>query len=649
MSKVKIGIIGSRFQAECIAGAVRATPDEAEIVAVASPTKGHAANFAHRHGIARSYADYRELLRDPEVEMISITAPNRLHAPITIAGAKAGKHVVCEKPLCLTLEEADAMIDACRTAGVLLLYAEELFFAPKYVKAKQLADEGAFGRVHLVKQGEKHSGPHSEWFWDVEQSGGGAVMDLGCHGIAFCWWFLGKPKIASVYSQMATQVHHARTQGDDEAVTIIEFENGAIGMVESSWNRPGGMDDCIEVFGDKGQTYADLLMGNALPTYSEVGFGYAVEKAATTRGWTYPVFEEQWNYGFPQEMRHFARCVRGKETPISDGAETVGRLMGFLFVWQFVLSGPLEIASGYIGFSQYLGYIWKGITARQTILVVTIVGLANLALLYRRITSIATITVALWIGTIVTALVVIVTGALHFDPRVAFDFPPGAFTFSLGFLMGLGAASRIGVYDYPGYDDSCYSGDEVEHPGRVIPRSIVISTVAAALIYLAINLPIIGVVPWRDFVPAASRPQSNYVVSILMERTYGPGVATLFTAMILWTAFGSVFALLLGYSRVPYAAAKDGYFFRVFARLHPSQGFPHVSLIVLGVLSIFAGFVSLGMVIDALITTRILVQFIGQIGAVTLLRRRAPDLPRPYRMWLYPVPSLVALLGWIFI
>src|SRR5881398_3064129 len=280
---------------------------------------GHAASFAGRHGIARSYTDYGELLRDPDVEMVSITAPNRLHAQITIDAARAGKHVVCEKPLCLTLEEADVMIDACRKAGVLLLYAEELFFAPKYVKAKELADEGAFGRVHLVKQGEKHSGPHSDWFWDVEQSGGGAVMDLGCHGIAFCWWFLGKQPIRSVYSHMATQQHQARTQGDDEAVTIIEFANGAVGMVESSWNRPGGMDDCIEVFGDKGQTYADLLMGNALPTYSEVGFGYAVEKAATTKGWTYPVFEEHWNYGFPQEMRHFARCVRGKETPVSDG------------------------------------------------------------------------------------------------------------------------------------------------------------------------------------------------------------------------------------------------------------------------------------------------------------------------------------------
>jgi predicted dehydrogenase len=319
VSKVRIGIVGARFQADCIAASVRAMPEEAEVVAVASPTAGNAEAFAQRHGIARFHSDYREMLRDPAIEIISITAPNRVHAQIALDAARAGKHVVCEKPLCLTLEEADAMIDACAKAGVLLLYAEELFFAPKYLKAKQMADEGAFGRIHLVKQSEKHSGPHAAWFWDVDQSGGGALMDLGCHGIAFCWWFLGKPNVKSVYAQLSTQVHGARTLGDDEAITVIEFENGAVGLVENSWNRPGGMDDRIEIFGDKGQTYADMLMGNALPTYSEVGFGYAVEKAASTRGWSYPVFEEHWNYGFPQEMRHFARCVRGKENPISDG------------------------------------------------------------------------------------------------------------------------------------------------------------------------------------------------------------------------------------------------------------------------------------------------------------------------------------------
>jgi myo-inositol 2-dehydrogenase / D-chiro-inositol 1-dehydrogenase len=249
MTKVKVGIIGSRFQADCVAASVKAVPDEAELAAIASPTRGNAESLARRYGIPAFYADYREMLRDGAIDLVWVTTPNRLHARITMDSAQAGKHVVCEKPLCMTLEEADEMIDACSSAGVLLLYAEELFFAPKYVKAKQMADEGAFGRVHLVKQGEKHSGPHSDWFWDVEQSGGGALMDLGCHGIAFCWWFLGKPKVKSVYAQLSTQVHARRTEGDDEAITIIEFEGGAVGMVENSWNRPGGMDDAIEVFG----------------------------------------------------------------------------------------------------------------------------------------------------------------------------------------------------------------------------------------------------------------------------------------------------------------------------------------------------------------------------------------------------------------
>ena len=331
------------------------------------------------------------------------------------------------------------------------------------------------------------------------------------------------------------------------------------------------------------------------------------------------------------------------------GEHKFGRLMGFLFVWQFIFSGPLEIASGYIGFSQYLGYIWKGITPGQGMLVVAVLGLLNIALLYRRIRSIAAITLTLWIGTIVTVIAVVVTGAMHFDARVAFDFPPGAFNFSIGFLLGLGAAARIGVYDYLGYYDVCYIGDEVDNPGRVIPRSILWSTALVALIYVAINFSIIGVVPWREFVPASEHAQSNFVVSIFMERIFGPGIATVFTAMILWTAFGSVFALLLGYSRIPYAAARDGYFFPVFGRLHAKHEFPYVSLVVLGLLAIVAGFATLGVVIDALITTRILVQFIGQIGAVTLLRRREPEMPRPYRMWLYPLPSLIALLGWVFI
>ena len=331
------------------------------------------------------------------------------------------------------------------------------------------------------------------------------------------------------------------------------------------------------------------------------------------------------------------------------GRETFGRLMGFLFIWQFILSGPLEIASGYIGFTQYLGYVWPGITRAQSIAVITFLGLLNIILLYRKITFIGKLTVSLWIGTILTALAVIVTGAMHFDRRLAFDFPPGAFNFSLGFLFGLGAASRIGIFDYLGYYDICYIGDEVRNPGRTIPRSIIISVIVVALIYIAINFSIIGVVPWREFVPADKHPESAFIVSIFMEKIYGAGVATVFTAMVLWTAFGSVFALLLGYSRVPYAAAIDGYFFKIFGRLHRTKNFPYISLLVIGVISIVCSFFSLGMVIDALITTRILVQFVGQILAVSLLRRNEPEMSRPYRVWLYPVPNLVALAGWIFV
>jgi amino acid transporter len=331
------------------------------------------------------------------------------------------------------------------------------------------------------------------------------------------------------------------------------------------------------------------------------------------------------------------------------GRERFGRLMAFLFVWQFVLSGPLEIASGYIGFANYAGYIWKGMTRADAIVLIVLVGLVNIALLYRRIHSIAKITISLWVGTLITVLAVIVTGAMNFNPGVAFDFPPGAFNFSLGFFLGLGAATRIGIYDYLGYYDVCYIGDEVRDPGRVIPRSIVISTAAVALIYMAINLSLIGTIPWREFVPASAHPESNFIVSVFMERVFGARVAGIFTLLVLWTALGSVFALLLGYSRIPFAAAESGYFFRAFGRLHPTRHFPFVSLIVIGAISIVAGFFSLGTVIDALIVTRILVQFMGQVVGVILLRRRAPDMPRPFRMWLYPIPAVVALLGWIFV
>ena len=334
------------------------------------------------------------------------------------------------------------------------------------------------------------------------------------------------------------------------------------------------------------------------------------------------------------------------------GPRTFGRAMAFLFIWQFLLSGPLEIASGYIGFKQYVKYLWPEMTRTHEALVIVAVGIAVIALLYRRITAVGKITLALWIGTLLTVGIVIVSGVTHFDVKQAFDFPPDAFHFSTGFLFGLGAASRVGIYDYLGYYDVCFIGDEVREPGRVIPRSILISLVAVAAIYVTMNLSIISVVPWRSFVAPLGQELADPpppVVSMFIETLFGGGFAKVFTVMVLWTAFGSCFALMLGYSRIPYAAARRGDFFRAFAYVHPTRGFPVVSLLVLGGLTAVFCFFDLAEVISAAVCVRILVQFIGQIIALHILRTTRPDIALPFRMWAYPLPSLLASAGWLFI
>jgi amino acid transporter len=325
------------------------------------------------------------------------------------------------------------------------------------------------------------------------------------------------------------------------------------------------------------------------------------------------------------------------------GHETWGRLMAFLFIWQFVISGPLEIASGMIGFGNYSAYLWPGLTVRGQQFVAAGIGVVAVILLSRKIQFLSKVTVTLWIGTVATMAAVLIAGLPHFNPHLAFDFPPHAFAFSRGFFLGLGSATLISVYNYLGYYDVCYIGDEVRDPARVIPRSILYSIGFCAIGYVAIHLAIIGVLPWREGI------NSTFIASAFMEKLYGRPAAILITLMILWTAFGSVFALLLGYSRIPYAAALDGYFFKAFGKLHPTKNYPHVSLLVLGGVSIVAAFFPLGQVLSALITTRILVQFFGQVFAVPLLRKKLPDSARPYKMWLYPVPTIVAFLGWSYI
>jgi len=318
--KVRVGLVGSQFISTIHAEALKRVPD-AEVLAVMSPTPGNARSFADRYNIPHHFTNLDDMLAMEELDMIVIGAPNNLHCEITLKAAEAGKHVVVEKPLCMNLQEADQMIEACRQANVKLMYAEELCFTPKYVRLKGLLDEGALGRPVLLKQSEKHDGPHAEHFWDVERSGGGVTMDMGCHAIQFFRWLHPGVPIKSVYAQLSTSVHQAKTKGDDNAIIILEFEDGVVAMMEESWTKPGGMDDRAEIYGSEGVAYADVLRGSSILTYSNKGVGYAVEKAGNTVGWSFTMFEENWNYGFPQEFEHFVDCVKNDKQPLVTGED----------------------------------------------------------------------------------------------------------------------------------------------------------------------------------------------------------------------------------------------------------------------------------------------------------------------------------------
>ena len=327
-----------------------------------------------------------------------------------------------------------------------------------------------------------------------------------------------------------------------------------------------------------------------------------------------------------------------------------GRLVPFLFIWQFLISGPLEMASGYIGMLAYVKYALPGLEpalakwgvpgGMSTVAAACVVFVT--LLLCRRIRLLGWIGVAFCAGTIVTVLTVIGAGLAHFDASLL-KMPDNAFTMNMAFVVGLGGAMRIAVYDYLGYYNVCHLGDEVRDPGRTIPRAVIISVVAIAVIYLTMNLSIIAVVPWQEAM------KSENVAALFMEKLFGRGVAVAFTGLIVWTAIACMFAITLGYSRIPYAAAREGDFFRIFAKVHPQQHYPVVSLLAIGGMTAVFCFLSLQQVIDAAVTVRIVVQFIGQIVALHLLRKTRPDVPLPFHMWLYPIPSLLALIGWIFL
>jgi predicted dehydrogenase len=318
MQKTRVVLIGAGFIAEIHAEAYHRFVPDAEVVGVYSRSEAHARAFALKHGIPEWFTNLEQTLDHP-ADVADICVPNNLHARVTIAAADAGKHVIIEKPLCLTLEEADAMIAACRTHGRKLMYAEELCFAPKYERVRELAHEGAIGSIHYLRQCEKHSGPHSDWFYDLDQSGGGALMDMGCHGFAWFRWILGpQHRPLSIYAQMQTGLlHSGRTRCEESSLAIVEFEGNVVGIVENSWAKLGGMEDRVEVIGTGGLVQADLFMGSSALTYSQQGYGYAMEKAGSTQGWTFTNVEESFNQGYPQELRHFIDCVRNDTQPLT--------------------------------------------------------------------------------------------------------------------------------------------------------------------------------------------------------------------------------------------------------------------------------------------------------------------------------------------
>jgi amino acid transporter len=318
-----------------------------------------------------------------------------------------------------------------------------------------------------------------------------------------------------------------------------------------------------------------------------------------------------------------------------------GKLMPFLFIWTIILTIPLIMATGIIGLEEYLGYFFPHLSYWPMHLIGIGVIAAIIFLLYRKIESIRAITTALWIIMLLAVGLTIAASYSNFHPSLAFHYPHNAF--GAGFVTALGAGLLIAIYDYLGYNTTAYMGGELRNPGKVMPRSIIISIGAIMVIYLAMNIGVVGVLPWPKVAHSTS------VASVAITHNWGRTAADVVTVLILITAFASVFAGLLGGSRVPFHAARDRLFFGVFGRLHAKHDFPHVSLLVMGLITAVGSFFTLTTVINVLLAVIIWVQAIAQIVALTVLRRRQPGLIRPYKQWLYPLPSLAALAGWLYV
>jgi amino acid transporter len=320
-----------------------------------------------------------------------------------------------------------------------------------------------------------------------------------------------------------------------------------------------------------------------------------------------------------------------------------GMLFSFLFLWQTIFVAPLAISAACVGFAEYTHYFLPDLTpAGVGVLAASVCAVITL-LLYRPITAVGRMSVVM-LGVVLCAMLwVIGTGVIHMNTAMAFAFPSGAFHPSKSFFFGLAAATLIAMYNYGGYNNITYLGAEVNNPGKNIPRAIVFSVLIVAALYLLMNTVIIGTIPWQQ---AAS---SHAVVSDFINRLHGPRAAAVMTGLILAATFGGIFTMILGYSRILYAAGAEGNFFKVFGRVHPTGHFPTISLLAINALAIPLCWFSLERLLSALMVIQIVFQFIPQIFAVFAVRHYRKQIHRPYGMWLYPVPALIALAGWIYV
>jgi amino acid transporter len=325
------------------------------------------------------------------------------------------------------------------------------------------------------------------------------------------------------------------------------------------------------------------------------------------------------------------------------GPQSFGRWFSFLIVWQIIFSAPLSVASGSIGFANYCRFLIPQLSEGGARILASTIPVILIVLLYRGIRELGKLSVILLAGVLAGCFWIIAVGLPHLNLARLTDFPPDAFRLNWVFWAGLGHATLYALYDYFGYYNVCYLGEEIRKPEKVIPRAILLSIAAVAALYILMSSSILSVIPWRQ------ARESAYIASAYIEKLQGSGAAHLMTFLMLWIAFSSIFSLLLGYSRIPYAAATDGNFFRIFARLHPKGNFPYVSLITLGLIASIFSLGRLPDVIGSLVATRVLIQYLPQAIGLFVLRYRAPDLQRPFRMWLYPLPGLISILGWLYI